>query len=263
MNINRSWLRIWFIYPALSPLIWGVSFILGGLILLWSSLHLIMESVPHGLIFVLMGVAFGLSRQIDKHIYPALAPLYEGGWMPSLQKTWLSLSFFALMGVAAYVFWWNWVLGLLFFVGIFAYSWRYLPRADRKQNPLQAFSELVNSSQRIAAPGIRQVEQVCLWACLFWLLLSTFALIDVSLVVARPIYSVRLLGTEMHSGGRGGPSYSANLAGWRRPQRKINPSINRRQYEQLVPGKSYQLQTTRSLFGSERLLSFKLAPLAK
>jgi len=257
---EKQWIRLGFASPALSPLVWMLSFVVSALLLFWSSLHLVTASVPHWLILGFMAGSLWLSRAIDKHVYTALAPLYEGGWMPSLQKTWLSLGLFALMGLAAYLLWWSLWLGVLFFGGIVFYAWRYLPRGDRKQGPLKAFSELVNSTERVKAPGIRRVEQVCLWACLFWILLSGVALLDVSLVITRPQYPVRLLGTEIHQGGKGGPTYSASVAGWRRPGHKISQKISRADYERLIPGKNYLMLTTRSLFGTERLKGFKHAP---
>ncbi len=260
MITEKKWIRLGFTYPALSPVAWTAAFILGGIFLFWGSLQLVFESVPHWLIWGLMLVAFGLSRQIEKQIYPVLAPLYGGGWMPSLQKTWMSLALFALLGLAGYLFWWNMILGILFFVAIVGYSWRYLPRANRKHNPLQAFSELVNSDQRIESPGIRTVEKVCIWACLTWFLVGSCALLDLSLTLSHPSYSVRILGTEIHRGSKGAISYRADLAGWRRPRRKIKQQITYSQYQQLVPGRTYLMQTRRSLFGTERLESIQLAP---
>lgn len=260
--LERYWIKLWFSYPALSPVAWGCGCFLSMLLILWAGWGLVLESFPHVLFFLLMLAAVGLQAQIESLIYRPLAHFYDGGWMPSLQRTFLFWGLFALIGLSVYLFMLNMLLGGLAFVALIGYSMLYLPRSKRQHNPLQAFAELANATQRIQAPGIRQVERLCLWACLVLQLSGLLSLLDVLIVTARPVYRVHILSTEIHRGGKGGPSYSVTLTGWKNSAKLLKQSITLADYHKLVPDRDYLMSTRQGLWGTERLSGFKLQPAA-
>ncbi|MGV3525518.1 MAG: hypothetical protein ACO1RX_14905 [Candidatus Sericytochromatia bacterium] len=257
---NKLWVRLLFTQPALSPVVWGVAFLLGFGLILWASVGLIFASFPHWLLVLLMLVTAWLTGQIETHLYRPLAPLYDGGWMPSLQKTWLTLGLFALLGLAGYGVLLNLVLGAVIFVTVIAGAWRYLPRDKKRKGLLEAFADLANATQRIERPGIRQVERLCLWACLLWMGVGGFALLDGMITTGHRVHAVRVLGKTMHTGGRGGPSYSVRLSGWRKGRGVMETRINRSTYDRLIPARDYELHTRRGLWGTERLDAFVPPP---
>lgn len=253
---DKFWVRLLFTQPALSPVVWGVGFGLSFALILWASLGLIFASFPHWLLFLLMLVMAWLTGQIETHIYRPLAPLYDGGWMPSLQKTWLTLGFFALLGLAGYLVLLNLVLGIGVFVIVIAGAWRYLPRDKKRKGALQAFADLANATQRIERPGIHQVERICLWACLVWVCVGGLSLFDAALTTGHPVHAVRVLGKDIHTGGKGGPTYSVRVSGWRKSRGILETRINRSTYDRLIPARDYAMHTRRGLFGTERLDAF-------
>lgn len=255
---DTLWVRLLFTQPALSPVVWGAGFLLCLPLILWASVGLIFASFPHWLMLVTLLITAWLTGQIETHIYRPLAPLYDGGWMPSLQKTWLTLGLFALLGLAGYLALVNLYLGIAAFVAVVLGAWRYLPREKERKGLLQSFSELANATERIQVPGIHQVERICLWACLLWTCVGGLALLDVGITTGRPVHAVRIVGKEIHTGGKGGPSYSVSLSGWRKQRGVIETRINRATYDQLVPAQDYVMHTRRGLFGTERLEEFVL-----
>lgn len=246
-----------FSHPLLSPLLWSAAFVIAGVILLWSTLGLILPSIPQGLILGVFGVAGVLCYRIEQGIYPTMEQGAHGGWMPSLQRTWLGIGTMIAYLSCFYVFWWNRVLGVGAFIAILIYTWKYFPRPSRRQYPWTAIAELLRSQERIEAPGIRYIERLCLMLCVFWTMWGGLALIDKGILRDYRQYPVKILGKEIHRGGRGGPTYSTLLAGWPTPKDKLTQTLTRAQYEQLTPGQDYLLLTRRSLFGTERLRAFK------
>ena len=246
-----------FNHPLISPVFWGVTFLISAMLLLWSILGLLVPSIPHGLILGAFIVAGGLTYQIERRIYPQMHRGTNKGWMPSLQRTWLSLGTIIAYLLCFYLFWWNRVVGVGAFIVILIYTWKYFPRRARRQYPWTALAELLRSQERIQAPGIQYIERMCLMLCLFWNMLGGLALIDKGILRDYRQYPVKILGKDVHSGGRGGPTYSTLLAGWPTPQGKLTQTITRAQYDRLTPGQNYLLLTRRSLFGTERLRAFK------
>lgn len=180
--------------------------------------------------------------------------------MPSFQRTLLTMGLFALMAVSGYVLWVQFYLGLILFLGLLFYAWRFLPRSKGRQSLAAAFNELVHSLKRIEAPGIRQAEKVCLWACLLILLCTGAALLDKAVTTGHPIYQVRLLGKEIRTGGKGSRSYNLTLSGWGRTKRIIHLRVSEAEFNRLIPAADYNMQTRRGLFGTERLESFSIRP---
>lgn len=253
----NSWWSIAFTHPVMAPVLWGSAFFVSGMILLWSSFRLILPSVPQGLVFLLLLFSILLAQGVRAFIYVRVAPLYDGGWMPSLQRTWLSLGVIIFVLFSVYLFWWSaWLAGAVF-LGTLFYSWRYFPRQRRQRNPLTAFSDLVNAKQRIEAPGIRWVEHFCLVGFIFWFLLSAGAFIEKAIPLRQPGYTVKILGKEMNRGGKGSPTYTVIMAGWRTPHEKLSQKVFHSEYDALRPGQSYRMLTWRGILGTEYLKQFK------
>lgn len=260
---DKVWVRLFFTYPALTPVAWWVSALLSAGLLFWASWRLIPASFPHWLMLGLMLLTAWLNTVVEGRIYRSLAPLYDGGWMPSLQKTLLTLGLFALLAVVAYVCWLQLYLGIGLFVALAFYAWRYLPHEKDRQSPLRAFSDLVNSTQRVEAPGIRQAEKLCLWACLLIGLCTGAGLLDMLITTGHPVHQVRLLGKEVRSGSKGSRSYNLSLSGWRRSSQVIELQVSQSEFNRLIPAADYEMQTRRGLFGSERLETFRVRELGR
>lgn len=244
-----------FDHPLIAPVFWGVSFVLGALVLLWASFALIIPSVSGFILPGLLGLSIALSYGVYRRWYP-YHDQHQQGWRPSLQRTWLGLGSLIAGLLSLLLASWNWGLGLSVFAILIGYCWRYFPR-QRRQNPLTALAELLNSQTRIQAPGIHYVERVCLTLCIFWVLLGGTALLDRGILWSYQRYPVKILGKRLHQGGRGGPTYSTLLVGWPQSQARLNQRISLSQYEKLTPGKPYLLFTRRSLLGTERVRDFK------
>lgn len=254
--VKPWWWNI-FAHPAISPVLWIGSFFVGSVILLWSSFGLILPSISHGFAFLLLLFAMGLAQVVQSRVYVKVAPLYNGGWMPSLQRTWLSLGTIVFVLFSLYLFLWNIWLGVVCFLATLFYSWRYLGQ-QKERNLLRAFSSLVNAKERTEAPGIRWVERLCVVACLFWFLLSACALVEKGVPFRQPGYAIKILGKEVHRGGRGGTRYELSLSGWPSPGQRLDQRVSRSVYEPLTPGQTYRMLTWRGLLGTEYVKQFKL-----
>lgn len=255
-RIIKPWWWNIFAHPVLSPVLWGFGFTVSSMILLWSSSGLILPSVPHGFVALLILLAMGLTQVLYRWVYERLAPAYDGGWMPSLQRTWLSLGTIVSVLLSLYLFLWSIWLGVAAFLATLFYSWRYLGQ-QKERNPLRSLSNLLNAKLRVEAPGIRWIERFCIAACIFWFLLSACALIEKGVPLRQPGYTVTILGKQIHRGGRGGTKYNVKLSGWPTLRQKLDQRVPRSVYDSLTPGQSYRLLTWRGLWGTEYVKRFK------
>ncbi|PKL80357.1 MAG: hypothetical protein CVV27_00495 [Candidatus Melainabacteria bacterium HGW-Melainabacteria-1] len=251
-------LRLFFCYAALSPLAWWAASLLSALLLVMASINLIFASFPHWLMIGLTGLSGWLTHRFYAGPYPNMAKLYDGGLMPSLQRTLVTLGIFALLATGGYFFLLSPLLGVLVLIGGMIYSWIFLPKDKKRPGLLESFQNLVNATERFEAPGIRHFERLSLCLCLLWFMLAGLAGIDMLVSSGRQTYSVRLLGKQVHSGSKGGRTYSVSLAGWH--GRVISHRISSAEYHRLIPARDYQLRTRRGLLMTERMLSLQPAP---
>lgn len=250
------WWGFLFIHPIMSPVLWSSSFFVSLLILMFSSTRMVLPSISHGFIFLLLVISAGLGQGVQTLIYPSIAPLYDGGWMPSLQRTLLGNGIFVFLGLSLYLCWWSLWPGIPALLTTIFYAWRCFPR-QRNRNPFKSLTEWLNAKERIQVTGIHWVERFCVMGSIFAILLGSCAFLETMVPIKQPGYTVKVLGKAVHSGGRGGPTYTVSLSGWPAAQQKLTQRVAFSEYEALRPGQTYRMLTWRGLLGTERLKQFK------
>lgn len=238
-----------------SHLVWHAVIWPGSLIIFLGCRHMIPASFPHAWVLISLLGALGLTYLVQTHIFPKVAPTYNGGWPPRLQRTWLQASSVIMGFTLAYlVVLVSWVLAIPCFALFLFFVSRYVPDRRRKNRKANIF----DAHGRVNVSGIRTAEWISLTACIFWVLNTGLMMVDQVASFSHPHYDVRIIRTQRHQ-SRGGASYTVQVSGWRGKKKQVEIPVSARQYQQLQTGQVYKLTTRRSLLGSERMVQIRKA----
>lgn len=254
---DKPWWGFLFTHPIISPVLWSSSFFLSAVVLILSTPRMVLPSISHGLLFLLLLLAIALGQGVQSFLYPKVAPLYDGGWMPSLQRTFLSNGIFIFLAFSFYLCWWSLWLGVPALLITVVYTWRYLPFQRKRKGFFVDMQEWLNAKSRTQTPGIHGVERACVIGSIFAVLLGSTAFLETMVPIWQPGYTVKILGKQVQGGGRGGPTYTVKMAGWPAEQQRMTQRVSASEYEHLRTGQTYRMVTWRGLWGTERIKQFK------
>lgn len=254
---NPWWWEFLFTHAIISPFLWSSSFFLSAIVLMLTTSRMVLPSIPYVLVFLLLLCSVALGQSIQSVIYPKIAPLHDGGWMPSLQRTFLSNGIFIFLALSLYLCGWSLWLGIPALLMTVFYTLRYLPFKFKRKGFVAGIREWLNATSRIHSPGIHGVERVCVIGSIFAVLLSSAAFLETMVPFRQPGYTVKILGKKVEGGGRSGPSYIVLMAGWRTERQRLTQRVSPSEYERLRVGQTYRMVTWRGLWGTERIKSFK------